>query len=54
MNVKLILKSSCLIGLGFLVLHEQLIKKTLFYTCQFSFLSRLGESLIKPMGLWHD
>jgi hypothetical protein len=47
LNVELILKSSYLIVLGFLVLHRQLIKKiSLFYTCQFSFFSKLGESLI--------
>jgi hypothetical protein len=47
LNVELILKSSYLIVLGFLVLHRQLMKKiSVFFTCQFSFFSRLGKSLI--------
>jgi len=45
-----ILKSSCLVVLGFLILHGQLMKKiSLFYIRQFSFLPRLGESLINPL-----
>jgi hypothetical protein len=44
-----ILNSSCLVVLGFLILHGQLMKKiSLFYIRQFSFLPRLGESLINP------
>jgi hypothetical protein len=47
MNVELILKSSCLVVLGFLILHGQLMMKiSLFYTCQFSFLPR-NQNAIK-------
>jgi hypothetical protein len=49
LNVELILKSCCLVVLSFLVLQGQLMKKiSLFYTCQFSFLPRLRESLTNP------
>jgi hypothetical protein len=49
--MELILKYSYLVVLGFLILHGQLMKKiSLFYTCQFNFLPRLGESLIN-LGL---
>ena len=49
MNVELIMKFSCLVVLGFFILHGQLMKKiSLFYICQFNFLPRLGESLISP------
>jgi len=49
LNVELILNSSCLVVLGFffIILHGQLMMKiSLFYTCQFSFLPRVEESLI--------
>ena len=49
LNVELILNSSCLVVLGFFffILHGQLMMKiSLFYTCQFSFLPRVEESLI--------